>query len=75
MANIFNLPSPKENMDGSMVARAFWDDHNIEGISEYCINDVVTICQLLLQYKGLPIIPETNVDVIEPFITDDHEGE
>ncbi len=74
LANIFNLPSPKENMDGSMVGHAYWVDQNIDSISEYCINDVVTICQLFLRYKGLPIISETNVDVIPPFITDDQDA-
>ncbi|MBR5644077.1 MAG: 3'-5' exonuclease [Salinivirgaceae bacterium] len=75
LANIFNLPSPKENMDGCMVGRTYWDEHNIDSISEYCINDVVTICQLFLRYKGQPIIADTNVDVIPPYITDDHEDE
>ena len=56
-----------------MVGRTFWNEHNIDSISEYCINDVVTICQLLLRYKGLPIIADTNVDVIPPYITDDDE--
>ena len=73
LANIFNLPSPKENMNGSMVGKAYWEDGNIDSISEYCINDVVTICQLFLRYKGLPIITETNVDIIEPFLANDPE--
>ena len=71
LANIFNLPSPKENMNGSMVGKTYWEDGNIDSISEYCINDVVTICQLFLRYKGLPIITETNVDIIEPFLAND----
>lgn len=73
LADIFNIPSPKEDMNGSMVNGVFWDDNNIDRISEYCINDVVTICQLFLRYKGLPIISETNVDIIEPFLANDTE--
>lgn len=75
LAKIFDLPSPKEDMDGSMVKKIYWEDNNIDRISEYCINDVVTICQLFLRYKGIPIIPVTNVDIIEAYITDDHEEE
>ncbi len=70
LANIFNLPSPKEDMDGSMVSQVYWQDHNLDRISEYCINDVVTICQLLLKYKGVELILDTNIDIIEPFITE-----
>lgn len=73
LASIFGLPSPKEDINGGMVNNVYWQDNNIDRISEYCINDVVTICQLFLKYKGMPIIPETNVDIIEPFITDAHE--
>lgn len=73
LASIFGLPSPKEDINGGMVNNVYWQDNNIDRISEYCINDVVTICQLFLKYKGLPIIPETNVDIIEPYITDAHE--
>ncbi len=73
LACIFGLPSPKEDINGGMVNNVYWQENNIDRISEYCINDVVTICQLFLKYKGMPIIPETNVDIIEPFITDAHE--
>lgn len=73
LANIFGLPSPKEDMNGSQVGKVYWEDKNIERISEYCINDVVTICQLLLRYKGLPTIPETNIDIIEAYNTNDYE--
>jgi len=75
LADIFDIPSPKEDMNGSMVSRVFWEDNNIDRISEYCINDVVTICQLFLRYKGLPTIPETNVDVIAPFIANMPDAE
>lgn len=73
LANIFGLPSPKEDMNGSQVGKVYWEDRNIERISEYCINDVVTICQLLLKYKGLQTIPETNIDIIEAYNTNDYE--
>lgn len=73
LACIFGLPSPKEDINGGMVNNVYWQENNIDRISEYCINDVVTICQLFLKYKGMPIIPEPNVDIIEPFITDAHE--
>lgn len=75
LANLFGIPSPKEDMDGSMVGKVYWQDNNIDRISEYCINDVVTICQLLLRYKGLPVIPETNIDIIPSFNTDDLQRE
>lgn len=33
--------SKEEGMDGRQVCFRFWDDHNVEGINQYCMRDVV----------------------------------
>jgi 3'-5' exonuclease len=64
LTTIFNIPSPKSDMDGSMVADVFWNKDDLKRIAEYCQNDVLAIAQLLLRYKGMDLIPEENVDYI-----------
>ena len=33
---VFNIPTPKDDMDGSMVAKVFYEDDNLERIVTYC---------------------------------------
>ncbi len=58
---IFNIPTPKDDIDGSMVAEVYWNEKNLPRIVEYCQKDVVAVVQLLLRYKGLPLIPQSDI--------------
>jgi len=64
LTTIFNIPSPKNDMDGSMVAKVYWEDNNLQRIVEYCQRDVQAIVQLFLRYKGLKLIGQENIEVI-----------
>ncbi len=46
LAAIFELPSSKEDIDGSMVNGVFWRDKNIERIAEYCRQDVILLAKI-----------------------------
>lgn len=61
LANIFNIPTPKDDIDGSDVARVYWEEKNIERIATYCQKDVITVAQLLLRFTGEPLIEEKNI--------------
>jgi predicted PolB exonuclease-like 3'-5' exonuclease len=61
LATIFNIPTPKDDIDGSDVARVFWEDGDIERIATYCQKDVITVAQLLLRFKGEALIEEKNI--------------
>ncbi|MBN1599453.1 MAG: 3'-5' exonuclease [Bacteroidales bacterium] len=65
LTSVFKIPSPKHDMDGSMVADVYWKDKNIRRIVEYCQNDVIAITQLLLRYKGEELITGDNISVVE----------
>lgn len=65
LTTIFNIPSPKNDIDGSMVGDVFWKDKNLSRIVEYCQNDVVAIVQLLLKYKGFELVEESNIEIVE----------
>jgi len=61
---LFNIPSPKNDMDGSMVGKVFWEDKDIARIAEYCQNDVLAIAQLMLRYKGMDLLMAEKVEII-----------
>ena len=65
LAHVFNIPSPKQELDGSLVAKTYYEENNLEKIKNYCQNDVITIAQLLLKYKGLDLISKDNIEIIE----------
>lgn len=65
LAHVFNIPSPKEELDGSKVAYTYYEEKNLEKIKHYCQGDVITIAQLILKYKGLPLIEEDNIEIID----------
>jgi DNA polymerase elongation subunit (family B) len=49
---LFDIQSPKEEMDGSMVGPTYWKENNLAKIVEYCESDTLAVAQLLLAYKG-----------------------
>ncbi len=61
LAAIFDIPTPKDDIDGSMVGQVYWEEKNLERIVEYCQKDVLTIAQLLRCYMGIPMIKEEYV--------------
>ncbi|MBU6342001.1 MAG: 3'-5' exonuclease [Bacteroidetes bacterium] len=58
---IFNIPSPKDDIDGSDVARVYWEERDLDRIATYCEKDVIATVQLLLRMKRLPMIGSEQV--------------
>lgn len=52
MANVLGIPSPKEDMDGSMVRGVFYEEEDVDRIITYCELDVVTTAQVFLRLRG-----------------------
>jgi uncharacterized protein YprB with RNaseH-like and TPR domain len=54
---IFGIPTPKDDIDGSMVADVYYRDNDLKRIVVYCEKDVLAVAQLFLRYRGEPMIP------------------
>jgi len=61
LAHIFNIPTPKDDIDGSMVWSVYWKDKDLERIKNYCQKDVVTVAQLLLRFRGEKLLTDSDV--------------
>ena len=46
LAHVFGLPSPKGEIDGSDVARTYWEEKDLEKIKNYCLRDVITLASV-----------------------------
>ena len=64
LCELFNIPTPKDDIDGSQVARIYWEENNIDRIVRYCEKDTLAVANLLLKYKGDKIIPMENMEVV-----------
>jgi predicted PolB exonuclease-like 3'-5' exonuclease len=64
LAALFDIPTPKDDIDGSQVADVYWKEKDLERIKIYCQKDTLTVAQLLLKYKGEALISENNIEFV-----------
>lgn len=62
LAHVLGIPSPKDDIDGSMVNDVYWTEKNLERIAVYCQKDVVTLAQVLLRMHCETGIKPQNVE-------------
>jgi len=55
---VFDIPTPKDDIDGSEVAGVYWIENDIDRISKYCEKDVFALSQLFFRYQGKPILDQ-----------------
>jgi DNA polymerase elongation subunit (family B) len=66
---IFNIPSPKTQIDGSQVNKIYWNESDIPKIADYCQKDVIALCQLLLKFKGEFEIEKLQIEITTPSLS------
>lgn len=64
LAGILGVPTPKDDIDGSQVATVYWEEKNLERIVTYCQKDVLTVAQVLLRFKGMPLLDNENIEIV-----------
>lgn len=52
LARLFDIPTPKDDIDGSQVREVYWKDNDLARIERYCLKDVVTVAHLLTRFTG-----------------------
>jgi len=61
LTNILGITSPKGDIDGSQVAKVYYEDNDVERIAKYCENDVLAVAQVLLRFMNLELLKEEQV--------------
>ena len=64
LTTILGIPSPKDDIDGSMVAGIYYIEKDIERIVRYCEKDVIAIAQVLLRYMYKPLISSDRIESV-----------
>ncbi len=63
LAQVLNIPTPKDDIDGSMVWEVYWKEKDIERIKNYCQKDVITVAQVYLRMQGENLLSNENVEI------------
>ena len=63
LAKVLGIPSPKDDIDGSMVNSVYWNEKDIDRIAHYCQKDVITLTQVLLRFHCEPLIKQENISI------------
>jgi len=63
LAHTLGIPTPKDDIDGSMVWEVYWKVNNIDRIVTYCQKDVITVTQVFLRMNSESLIKPLNVDI------------
>jgi len=61
MANVLGIPSPKADIDGSMVREVYYQEQNMDRIISYCELDVITLAQVFLRMRNEELLTEDEV--------------
>lgn len=61
---LFGIPTPKDDIDGSQVAKVYYEENDIDRIIRYCEKDTLAVANLLLRYKGMDIVPAERMEVV-----------
>ena len=62
LTTILGIPSPKDDIDGSMVCNVYWKEKDLQRIEKYCRKDVWAIINLFLRYANKEIVSEDNIE-------------
>lgn len=52
LAEVMGIPSPKNDIDGSMVADVYYNQKDLPRIARYCLQDVATAARVYLRLRG-----------------------
>jgi uncharacterized protein YprB with RNaseH-like and TPR domain len=61
LAHVFGIPSPKDDMDGSMVGKTYYEDKDLARIEKYCKKDVITLARVYNRFAGAGNLPDEDV--------------
>jgi len=65
LAEVLGIPSPKTDIDGSMVAQVYYEQGDLNRIAHYCQQDVLTSAKVYLKLAGFNHIDPQPIFVTE----------
>ena len=63
LAHTLGIPTPKDDIDGSMVGKTYWKEKDLKRIVTYCQKDVITVAQVYLRLNNESLIAHENIEI------------
>jgi predicted PolB exonuclease-like 3'-5' exonuclease len=61
LAASMDIPTPKDDMDGSQVGNVYWVEKDLERIRTYCQKDIITVARLLLHFSSHSTLEDSDI--------------
>lgn len=61
LASVLDVPTSKDDIDGSMVQQVYYQENNLERIVKYCEKDVVVVARIIQRFKNMPLLADENI--------------
>lgn len=65
LANVLNIPTSKDDIDGSKVQDVYYLENNLERIINYCQKDIVVVANIILKFQHLALLKTENIIVVK----------
>jgi len=63
LALALGIPTPKDEIDGSMVQQVYWIQHDLPRIVQYCQKDVIAVAQVYLKLNNESAVHPDHIDI------------
>lgn len=63
LAHVLGIPTPKDDIDGSMVGAVYWKEKNLPRIVQYCQKDVITMAQVYLRLQREALVAPGQIEI------------
>jgi len=64
LTSVLGIPTPKDDIDGSMVAGIYYKEKDLLRIVRYCEKDVIAIVQVLLRFMNKPGVSSDRIETV-----------
>ncbi len=58
LCGLFDIPTPKDDIDGSQVGKTYWNEDDLDRIEVYCKKDVLATARVLMRLMLRPPLGE-----------------
>ncbi len=62
---LFGIPTPKDDIDGSMVGEVYWQEKDLDRIVNYCQKDTISLARVFLRMEMLPDLEEHEIRIAD----------
>ncbi len=64
LTNVLNIPTPKDDIDGSQVGHTYYIEKDVDRIIIYCEKDTIAVAQILLRLRQEEILTEDEILIV-----------